>query len=350
MARSLSILRKKLRKSDFAINFFIVAALLALSACGTDSRHFKIEGRFLHLNQGEFYVYSPTGGVDGIDTLKVQGGRFALEIPLEEPTLLMMVFPNFTQQPIFAEPGASVDIKGDASHLKEMTVKGTDENELMNKFRKSIVSASPPEAKQRAVQFIKDHPQSLVSVYLLTYYVLQGDKPNYDQAAQLIGLMRPKQPKNGYLIRLMEKVEALRKTAADGPLPAFTAYDTNGKPVTDAYIRSAQVAVVSLWTSWNYESVNMQRQLGYLERHYNGRLKLLSLCADGNKSVCLRSMNESQVDWPTVCDGQMFEGKTIRLFGMGNVPDNLVYRQGRLVAQGLTMVDLEKRLKELLGD
>ena len=31
---------------------------------------------------------------------------------------LMIVFPNFTEQPVFAAPGKSVDIKGDASHLK----------------------------------------------------------------------------------------------------------------------------------------------------------------------------------------------------------------------------------------
>ena len=39
----------------------LLASLLTslLSSCGTDSRHFRIEGRLLHLNQGEFYVYSP---------------------------------------------------------------------------------------------------------------------------------------------------------------------------------------------------------------------------------------------------------------------------------------------------
>ena len=102
----------------------LFAFALILTACGTDSHHFKIEGRLLQLNQGEFYVYSPTGDIDGVDTLEVEAGRFALEIPCEKPTALMIVFPNFTEQPIFAEPGKTVDIKGDASHLSEMTIKG----------------------------------------------------------------------------------------------------------------------------------------------------------------------------------------------------------------------------------
>lgn len=59
----------------------------------------------------------------------------------------MIVFPNFSEQPIFAESGKSVDIKADASHLKEMEVKGTKTNELMTKFRQSILNDTPPQEK-----------------------------------------------------------------------------------------------------------------------------------------------------------------------------------------------------------
>ena len=101
-------------------------------SCGTDKRHFKIDGRLLNLNQGEFYVYSPDGSLGGVDTIKVQAGRFTYKVECQKEMTLMIVFPNFTEQPVFAAPGKSVDIKGDASHLKEMTVKGTKANELMN--------------------------------------------------------------------------------------------------------------------------------------------------------------------------------------------------------------------------
>ena len=71
---------------------------LVLASCGTDSHHFKIDGHFLNLNQGEFYVYSPDGDINGIDTIKVRGGRFTYETPCEEPCILVIVFPNFSMQ------------------------------------------------------------------------------------------------------------------------------------------------------------------------------------------------------------------------------------------------------------
>ena len=91
---------------------FLILLTLVLVSCGTDNHHFEIEGRLTNLNQGEFYVYSPDGGVSGIDTIKVEGGRFSYEIPCENECVLVVVFPNFSEQAIFAKPGKSVDVKG----------------------------------------------------------------------------------------------------------------------------------------------------------------------------------------------------------------------------------------------
>ena len=43
---------------------YIATLTLIMVSCGTDSKHFKLEGRLLNLNQGEFYVYSPDGGIE----------------------------------------------------------------------------------------------------------------------------------------------------------------------------------------------------------------------------------------------------------------------------------------------
>ena len=62
---------------------FAIVSLLALIlvSCGTRSGYFSINGHLLNLNQGEFYVYSPDGIIDGVVTIKVDVGRFAYEAP-----------------------------------------------------------------------------------------------------------------------------------------------------------------------------------------------------------------------------------------------------------------------------
>lgn len=44
------------------------------------------------MNQGEFYVYSPDGGFEGVDTIKVEGGRFTFETECKEDFTIMLVF------------------------------------------------------------------------------------------------------------------------------------------------------------------------------------------------------------------------------------------------------------------
>jgi len=121
---------------------YIATLTLIMVSCGTDSKHFKLEGRLLNLNQGEFYVYSPDGGIEGFDTIRVEAGRFVYQTECEHSSILMLVFPNFSEQPIFMEPGESVTLDGDASHLKEITTKGTKDNKLMNGVREQMASAS----------------------------------------------------------------------------------------------------------------------------------------------------------------------------------------------------------------
>lgn len=324
---------------------YILLALILVS-CGTASDHFKIEGRFLNLNQGEFYVYSTDGGVEGIDTIKVEGGRFTYEKACTRPSTLMLVFPNFSEQPIFAEPGKSVEVKADASHLKEMTVEGTKANELMTEFREMILNSSPPQTKKLAEQFITDHPESPVSVYLVTRYFIQTAEPDYKKAQTLIAAIRKEQPDNGTLARLANAAESLGKIRISSPLPAFKATDVNGRTVTEADLKTG-VGVISVWASWSFDSQKMQRTLYRIQRSKGNRLKIVSVCVDASQKDCIRNIKRDSISWPNICDGQLFESPVMRRLGLNTVPDNVVLRDGRVIARGLTVEEMEKKLKDI---
>jgi len=330
------------------IAFFFILTL-ALAACGTSSGHFKVEGRFLNLSQGEFYVYSTDGTVNGIDTIKIDGGRFAYEIPCKQEGTLMLVFPNFSEQPIFAEPGKSVDIKADASHLKEMEVKGTEANELMTRFRKQISSVSPPEAVKAAEAFISGNPESPVGVYLLRKYFIQASTPDYDKAEKLVAVMLRKQDRNGLLIKMQHDIEVLKSSVAGSNIPKFSAYDINGRSVSNADI-SGRLAVILTWASWNYESQDMLRQINKTMKNSGGRLKAISISLDAGKRDCQNAMKRDSITLPTICDGQIFESPVLKKLGLCSVPDNIIVgSDGKIIARGLNKNELKEQLGKKLG-
>ncbi len=331
----------------FAYLIFLLVTII-LTSCGVSSGRFKLEGKLLHMNQGEFYVYSPDGGFDGVDTIKVEGGRFTFETACKDNFTILVVFPNFSEQPIFAESGKSVEIKGDASHLKEMTVKGTKANELMTSFRKDIATATPPEEKKQAEQFIRNHPESVVSVFLVRKYFITSLQPDLKKAYTLIQLMEKEQPKNGQLAKMQKLVKQLKDSEVGDKLPAFTAYDTNGRLVSFTELMSAPVTVITTWASYNYDSQSLQRDLKMRQRNSKGKLKLLSLCLDASKKDCKDALQRDSISWPTICNGDMLEDKTLQTLGLTAVPDNIILQNGKIIARGLKKQELNAKLDQLL--
>lgn len=321
---------------------FILA--LALVSCGTDSSHFKFDGRFKHLNQGEFYVYSPDGGLDGLDTIKVESGKFTFEMPCNRPCILMMVFPNFSEQPIFAAPGKSVTIKGDASHLKEMEVTGTKDNELMNGFRQQIANASPPEIKKYASLFVEDHPDSPVGMYIISKYFMQS-APNYKEAKRLLGIMDVKA--NNYFNQLKQTANALVSSTEKSKLPPFKGKDMEGNAVTSATLENAKVGVVALWSSWSFDSMSMQRELKSLKRKWGSQLQVVSICIDASPVEAKKIIERDTIPWPNICDGDMMSGKIVQTLGLASIPDNIITHNGKIVAHGLNIQQMREKIEEL---
>jgi len=313
-----------------------------LLSCGTDSRHFRLEGRLMHIGQSEFYIYSPDGMTGKVDTIKVEAGRFAYETPCDHPMTLLIVFPNFTEQPVFAQPGKSVSIRGDASHLKEMQVSGTKDNKLMNAFREQTANASPPDIIKYASQFIEDHPQSIVGTYIVSKYFIQTTQPDHVEASRLIDIMLRHQPDNNYLRRLSTQLQSLKATAPGQQLTA------SHVPQQSADILKAPVAVISTWATWSPESSMQQRMLKQQRRSAGDRLALLSLNLDGNRTLCDDQVKRDTLSWTNICDPMLFEGKAVQQLGLSTVPDNIVLQHGRVVARNLSTDQLREKIRQLL--
>ncbi len=327
----------------------IVTTLTLLTACGVESGHFKLSGHFLNMNQGQFYIYSLEGGIDGIDTIQVVGGRFTYEKPCEREGILMLVFPNFSEQPIFAEPGKSVEIEANASHIKEMTVKGTKANELMTSFRKQTAESSPPDVVKKAEETIKDHPESPIGIYLLRKYFILSQKPDYAKAEKLAGIMLQKQPKNGPLIILKKQLAHLKKSMEGAAVGKFSGVDLDGHAVSDADLGDG-VAVISTWGSWSYQSQDMQRQLRRKMRSSGGRLRLVSICVDVDRRTCKNIIKRDTLSWPIIFDEKLFDSQAMQQVGLFDVPDNILVNHRKVVAKGLSVQQLGEKIDELLKD
>ena len=122
----------------------------------------------------------------------------------------------------------------------------------------------------------------------------------------------------------------------------------NGRNVSSSTFQQADVAVILQWASWNYESLNMLRDIKKLSRTSAGRLKVLSVSLDAGVPECRKTLESDSLLWPNVCDGQMFDGHLTRALALSAVPDNIVLQRGRIVARSLSASNLRNEVERLL--
>lgn len=328
---------------------YLLSLTLVLVGCGSRSGFFKLEGHLLNLNQGEFYVYSTDGAISGVDTIKVEGGRFAYETPCTAAGTIVIVFPNYSEQPVFVVPGASVTISGDATHLKEMEVKGTDENKIMTAFRQQTASASPPEVTRLAAEFIKNNANTLSAVYVLRRFFVTDGKSDLAETAKLVDIVNKAQPKNGIVARMGQYVRMMKNGVSGAVMPQFTAKDIKDKTVTTADTRG-KITVVMTWATWNYDSKNAVERVKKMLPDHKNRLALITINLDASRSTCSRTLQRDSTTAVNICDELMFDSPLLDKFALTGVPDNILFNaQGRITDRGLTADELETRLKTLLN-
>ena len=322
---------------------YILLTLVVVS-CGTGSGHFRIKGRLRSFNQGEFYVYSPDRGLVGMDTIKVADGRFSYETTLGDEATFIIVFPNYSELPVFGKSGTTAEISGDASHLKEVEIHGEKNNEDMTAFRLSVANMTPPQAKKAAEEYISKNPKSIVSLYLIRKYLINTKEPDYEKAYTLTKAMVDADKNNARASMLLSQLKELRHVKKGGRLPSFSATDIEGKAVSGAKLKGKLNVIIS-WAGWNYESLSIQRELRKQKKTYGDKLQVVGICLDADTTHCKRTVKIDSLQWQTICDQKLWESPTVRQLAITTVPGNIVAdSNGKIIAVNLP----KDKLKELI--
>lgn len=131
-------------------------------------------------------------------------------------------------------------------------------------------------------------------------------------------------------------------------IPAFTATDIKGNNTGKIHLKG-KVNVVSVWASWNYDSQNIQRRLRKLKKEYGSDISIVSVCIDGSKDQCERTLRNDSVNWSTVCDGKMWDTPMLKQLGISTIPANIVARKdGQIVALNLDAQEMEDKVRAMI--
>lgn len=372
-------------------NCFLTLIIAAAMLCGCTSSKVRISGKFLGLNSQTVYLeqMSVSGQtiVDSVALASDGSYEFLVGNVPSTPTLYNIVYNN-ERIPLLVSGGEKVTVGSLGSVLKNYTVSGSVESELLREFNSEYIAgamalaqkmdeyaqaeesqkvalaqsynAQYRDVKRKQISFIVTNKSSIAAIYAL-YQRLEGERYLVNADSDIIyfrtvaDAVAERYPESPLLISLrndvarMEAQASLIQSIEERNYPDIEADDMYGNKVRLSSLEG-NVVLVDFWSAELGNSNALNADLKETYRKYEGRgFRVYQVSADTSKAAWIRAVQEQRLPWTSVCD---FKGEGSPIFGLYNVrrlPTNyLIGRDGMIVGRDLYGTSLEKRLEELL--
>lgn len=286
---------------------------------GVDKNSARLKGSFKHLQQAQMFVYSDAQSFNRFDTIAVNGGDFDYVTPLSEPTVLTILYPNFTETLLVAEPGVVLKMKADAANLQTAQITGSAANDSLTAFRERYASAKPSVQRKAAETYIRQHPEDMAAVALFVKYFERGETLRKEPTASLLKMLVKAHPQHKGLHAIKERLDQMLITAAGSKAPAeMTA---GGLPVVYVFTLSSQ-----------YKSNEMMR-------HINNTVTELKERIERPTDLRVVEISADHRDIDSLC----------RAYGLHYLPSNiLIDAQGRIADRDVADDKIAKALRKLV--
>lgn len=345
---------------------YILSVILVLAVVGctnTSTQSFSLQGHIEGLQTKMVYLrYRVTPDSTVVDSAKAKRGKFNFSGSVKYPIKATLRSKDHSISISFYLENAQIRIRGSVDDqggnfkitgsktqdeyaiLQEATsniskkweklitiyrdaLKDKDENKLASVTKKLDVLLK----KRRKItqKFIKNHPDSFVSLYKLKKL---SNSIDYAPLEKMYNRLNTsiKQSKPGQV--LANRIEVLAKTAIGKKAPDFTLNNVKGDPVSLSDFRG-QYVLLDFWASWcgpcRVENPNI---VAAFNKYKNQGFTVLSVSLDTNRESWLQAIEEDNLTWTQVSDLKGFNSKIVQMYGIRVIPTNyLINPEGVII-------------------
>ena len=375
------------------MNKFFLAALtllLALSSC--QSSKVKISGRFVGSEAKMVYLEQSTVLEQQlIDSVALgEDGNFVLLLENSDqtnPTLYHLVYDN-NRIPLLLKGGDNVTVSSAGNALRNYTVEGSEESELLHKFNASYVDGVlklndimsrltandladdarhdlaveytklKNEIKRQQLGFIVENKDHIAAIYAL-YQRLPGDANLFNGDSDVIyyrtvaEALAESYPDSHYLpllrsqIARMDAQISLLSQVKETNFPEIAMPDMYGKEQSLSSLEG-KVILLHFWSAavGNSNAMNADLKEIYAKYHDQG-FEIYQVGIDTSKALWINTIQEQQLPWISVSDLRGEASPAVGAYNVQSLPANfLIDREGNIADRNLSGEKLEQAIKK----
>lgn len=219
----------------------------------------------------------------------------------------------------------------------------------LEQFRNDVQNLKT-ERRMQEVEFIKKHPDYIVSVEALKDVVgyLPTDIGSYDKLFN--GLNKDvRKSKEG--VALKKTIDGFMAVRIGAEAPLFQQADTSGKMISLKDLRGKYV-LIDFWASWcgpcREENPNVVKAYEQF-RDKNFTVLGVSLDKAEKRDAWIKAIKDDRLTWYHVSDLKFWSNAVAQLYSVRSVPQNfLIDPKGKIVGANLRGEALQQKLQELI--
>lgn len=330
---------------------FTMALLLA--ACGDKkSENVRLSGTLQGMADDTIYLYGTDRYYNRLDTIFVKQGKFVKDIEVDTLVSAWLQFGNGMEYPLYMDKADQIEISGSAGKPGLLAVKGNPANEELTRFHQELFGKGlPSEAvvEKAAEAFIRSHPNSLASIYVLDKYFVQKSVPDFSKIKELSEQMAGSLKDRLYMEQLLEYLESYEKVSVGKSASYFQIPGMDGKDIRRTDFKDKYL-LLYFWASWSDACRETSRQLKQLYKEKKNREKfdILGVSLDVDKEVWKDAVVNDTLDWKQGCDLKGWNASLVGQFAVRTLPYNvLLAPSGRIEGRNLTQKEIEEKLAEI---
>lgn len=331
----------------------VFTMVLLLAACGDKkSENVRLSGTLQGMADDTVYLYGTDRYYNRLDTIFVKQGKFVKDIEVDTLVSAWLQFGNGMEYPLYMDKADQIEISGSAGKPGLLAVKGNPANEELTRFHQELFGKGlPSEAavEKAAEAFIRSHPNSLASIYVLDKYFVQKSVPDFSKIKELSEQMAGSLKDRLYMEQLLEYLESYEKVSVGKSASYFQIPGMDGKDIRRTDFKDKYL-LLYFWASWSDACRETSRQLKQLYKEKKNREKfdILGVSLDVDKEVWKDAVANDTLDWKQGCDLKGWNASLVDQFAVRTLPYNvLLAPSGRIEGRNLTQKEIEEKLAEI---
>ncbi|SHI77867.1 AhpC/TSA family protein [Aquimarina spongiae] len=323
-----------------------IITLLIISCNETPKVKFSLTGITRGLENGTvLYLYNKE---IQIDSAVVENNSFSFKTNLpKSPIQVVLRTKNFSNYRFLWVENNPMFFDATQMDFRNAVVVGSVEENLSQTLSKETDSLSRDERLKKDIEFIKKHPKSIHSAYILSIYSTTWGK---EKTKELYDNFSTENKNTEYGKNIAKYIELNKNPKIGGSYVDFEMEDINGKIRKLSDLKDKLV----LLEFWSSTCVPCRKENPNLVKTYKKfkpkGFEIFAVSQDIKKESWLKAIEKDKLPWLQVSDLQGRDNSASLIYGINGIPDNfLIDRKGTIVGRNLRGEKLNEKLNELLN-